>query len=96
MHKVEFSDEELKTIRSIGVENEDYAICAIFESRNSGLDVDYEEERKVITVGDGENEIQQTVPMITEVCESPDPLQRIGVGVSMLEVAVNVEEQWKD
>jgi len=92
MHGVEFNDEEMETIRSIGVENEDYAICAIFENRNNGVEVDYEEERKLITVRDGENEVQQTVPMITEVCESSDSLQRIGVGVSMLEVAVNIEE----
>lgn len=96
MHGVEFSDEELETIRSIGVENEDYAICAVFENRNTEADVKYEEERKLITIKDGENEVQQTVPMITEVCESSDPLQRIGVGVSMLEVAVNVEKQWTD
>lgn len=96
MHGVEFTEEEMEKIRSIGVENEDYAICAIFENRNNDADIEYDEETRLITVQDGSTTVEQTVEMITDVCESSDPLQRIGVGVSMLEIALNFEPQWRD
>lgn len=95
MHGVEFSEEEEELIRSIGIENEDYAICAVFENRNDA-EIDYDEDTRLITIRDGEAEVEQTMEMITEVSESQDPLQRIGVGVSMLEVAITTEKQWRD
>jgi len=94
MHGVKFTDEELSVIRSVGTENEDYAICAVFENRNETADVEYDEESRLIKVQDGPITVEQTVEMITDICESSDPVQRIGVGVSMLEVALNFRKQY--
>lgn len=93
LHDIDFSDRELEIINQIGKENEDYAICAVFEHRNDS-EINYDEEESVITVYNGDIEITQSVSMITEVAESSDPLERIGVGVSMLEVAKNMEQQF--
>ena len=93
LHDINFSDRELKIINQIGKENEDYAICAVFEHRNDA-EIEYDEEKSVITIYNGDIEITQSVSMITEVAESSDPLERIGVGVSMLEVAKNMEQQF--
>ncbi len=95
MHAIEFSDEEESLLEDIGVDNEDYAICALFDHRSTA-DVEYEEESGVIVVSENGHTIRQTVDMVTDVCESNDPRERIGVGVSMLEVAINAEQQWKD
>lgn len=94
MHGVCFTDEEMKIIQNIGTENEDYAICAVFENRNKTADVEYDEESRLIKVQDGSITVEQTVEMITDICESSDPVQRIGVGVSMLEVALNFRKQY--
>ena len=94
MHGVKFSDEELEIIQNIGTENEDYAICAVFETRNETADVEYDEESRLIKVQEGSITVEQTVEMITDICESSDPVQRIGVGVSMLEVALNFRKQY--
>ena len=94
LHGVEFSDDEKKIIRNIGVENEDYAICAVFEHRNEA-EIEYDEDTGLITLQDGDATVEQTVDMITEVCESSDPMQRIGVAISMLEISLNVEQQWR-
>lgn len=93
LHDINFSDRELEIINQIGKENEDYAICAVFEHRNNA-EIEYDEEKSVITIYNGDIEITQSVSMITEVAESSDPLERIGVGVSMLEVAKNMEQQF--
>lgn len=93
LHSVEFTEQEKQILGEIGVENEDYAICAIFDHRSSA-DVEYEEENKIISVSENGHTIRQTVDMVTDVCESEDPHERIGVGVSMLEVAINAEQQW--
>ncbi len=93
LHDINFSDRELEIINQIGKENEDYAICAVFEHRNDA-EIEYDEEKSVITIYNGDIEITQSVSMITEVAESSDPLERIGVGVSMLEVAKNMEQQF--
>lgn len=93
LHSIEFTEEERQMIEEIGIENEDYAICAIFDHRNAA-DVDYDEEEEIITIRENGHSVRQTVEMITDVCESSDPLDRIGVGVSMLEVAINFEQQW--
>lgn len=92
-HEIDFTDEERSIIDEVGIENEDYAICAIFNHRNPE-EIDYDEESSVITVDPkyGE-EVKQTVGMLTDIAESSDPLERIGVGVSMLEVAVHVQRQ---
>jgi len=95
MHGVKFTDEELEIIQNIGTDNEDYAICAVFENRNSEAEVEYDEESRLIKVEDGSITVEQTVEMITDICESSDPVQRIGVGVSMLEVALNFRKQYK-
>lgn len=95
LHAIEFSDKELEIIESVGEENEDYAICAVFDHR-SDAEIDYDENEEVVTVFDEGTEIQQTISMITEVCESDDPIDRIGVGVSMLEVAINFEKKWRE
>ena len=94
MHGVKFTDEELEIIQNIGTNNEDYAICAVFENRNETADVEYDEENRLIKVEDGSITVEQTVEMITDICESSDPVQRIGVGVSMLEVAFNFRKQY--
>ena len=83
LHGISFTDEERSIIEEVGVENEDYAICAVFEHRNEA-NVQYDEENRLITVNGNS---RQTVDMITDVCESSDPLDRIAVGVSMLEVS---------
>lgn len=93
LHDINFSDRELEIINQIGKENEDYAICAVFEHRNDA-EIEYDEEKSVITIYNGDIKITQSVSMITEVAESSDPLERIGVGVSMLEVAKNMEQQF--
>ena len=93
LHDINFSDRELEIINQIGKENEDYAICAVFEHRNNA-EIEYDEEKSVITIYNGDIKITQSVSMITEVAESSDPLERIGVGVSMLEVAKNMEQQF--
>lgn len=93
LYDINFSDRELEIINQIGKENEDYAICAVFEHRNNA-EIEYNEEKSVITIYNGDIEITQSVSMITEVAESSDPLERIGVGVSMLEVAKNMEQQF--
>lgn len=93
LHDINFSDRELEIINQIGKENEDYAICAVFEHRNDA-EIEYDEEKSVITIYNGDIEITQSISMITEVAESSDPLERIGVGVSMLEVAKNMEQQF--
>lgn len=93
LHEIEFSEKEKQIIEDIGKENEDYAICAVFENRNDA-EISYDEEEGVITVQNGETEINQTVSMITDVAESSDPMERIGVGVSMLEVATQMEERF--
>lgn len=93
LHDISFSDRELEIINQIGKENEDYAICAVFEHRNNA-EIDYDEEEAAITIYNGDIEITQSVSMIIEVAESSDPLERIGVGVSMLEVAKNMEQQF--
>lgn len=91
MHRVSLTEEEESILESIGIENEDYAICAIFDHRTTA-DVQYREEERVVVVEDGESEVKQTIDMITEICESSDPLDRIRVAVSMLEIAINVEK----
>jgi hypothetical protein len=93
LHEIEFSEKEKQIIKDIGKENEDYAICAVFESRNDA-EISYDEKEGVITVQNGETEINQTVSMITDVAESSDPMERIGVGVSMLEVATQMEKRF--
>ena len=93
LHDIEFTEEERKIIDRVGVENEDYAICAVFEHRNE-TDIDYDEDEEIITIENGDVEIQQTVGMITDVAETSDPIERIGVGVSMLEVAAQMEERF--
>lgn len=95
LHGVQFTDEEKELIRSVGADNEDYAICAVFDHRNEA-DVHYDEDLKLITVETEGVTVEQTVEMITDVSESSDPYQRIGVGVSMLEIAVNFETQWDE
>lgn len=95
LHSVEFTDEELEIIETVGEENEDYAICAVFDHR-SDAEIDYDEDEGAVTIIEDELEVRQTIGMITEVCESDDPIERIGVGVSMLEVAINFEKQWRE
>lgn len=93
LHDIEFNEREREIIDSVGVENEDYAICAVFEHRNDSS-IEYDEEEEVITIENDGTRIQQTVGMITDVAETSDPMERIGVGVSMLEVASQMEERF--
>jgi hypothetical protein len=86
LHGIRFTDEERSIIQEVGLENEDYAICAVFEHRNDAT-VEYNEEDRLIKVESEDGSARQTVGMITDVCESSDPLDRIAVGVSMLEVS---------
>lgn len=90
LHGVEFSDEELEVIENIGESHEDYAVCEIFKNRNPDTQVQYDDNSGVITVSDGTTTVKQTVEMLTDVCESQNTKDRIGVGVSMLEVALNL------
>lgn len=93
LHGIEYSEKEKDILERVGTENEDFAICALFDHRNSA-DIKYNESEGIITVKENETEVKQTVEMITDVCESTDSRERIGVGVSMLEVAINAEQQW--
>jgi hypothetical protein len=93
LHDIEFNETEKKIIENIGMENEDYAICAVFEHRND-TDIEYDEEEGIIKIENDGVEITQTVGMLTDVAETSDPIERIGVGVSMLEVASQMEQKF--
>lgn len=95
LHGVEFTREEKKLLERVGIENEDLAICAVFNHRNAA-DIDYNQSEGIITVQKNGTEVKQTVDMITDICESSDPMDRIAVGVSMLEVSINFENQWRE
>jgi hypothetical protein len=93
LHEIEFNETEREIIENIGLENEDYAICAVFEHRNDA-DIEYDEEESVIKIENGGAKITQTVEMLTDVAETSDPVERIAVGVSMLEVAAEMEQKF--
>jgi hypothetical protein len=95
LHGIEFTEQEKDLLERVGTENEDLAICSIFDHRNNA-DISYNQKDGVVTVQKDGKEVKQTVEMITDVCESSDPLDRIAVGVSMLEVSINFERQWKE
>lgn len=95
LHSIEFTEHELGIIENVGKENEDFAICAVFDHRNDA-NIEYDQEEEIVTLEDGGTKVRQTIGMVTDVCKSDDPLDRIGVGVSMLEVAINFEKEWSE